>query len=96
MSIDELFKEKRQDILRIAARHGAQSVRVFGSAALDQAGPESDIDILVEFKPGHTLLDRVELMQDLEDLLGRKVDVVTEQALHHLIRHKVLAQAVPL
>ena len=96
MGVDELLKEKRQDILRIAARHGAQSVRVFGSVALGQAEPESDIDILVEFKPGHTLLDRVELMQDLEDLLGRKVDVVTEQALHRLIRHKVLAQAVPL
>ncbi len=96
MGVDELLKEKRQDILRIAARHGAQNVRVFGSVARGQAGPDSDVDILVEFKPGHTLLDRVELMQDLEDLLGCKVDVVTEQALHHLIRRQVLAQAVPL
>jgi len=96
MGADELIKEKRADILRIAAQHGARNVRVFGSVARGEARPDSDIDVLVEFEPGRTLLDRIGLMQDLEDLLGRKVDVVTEKALHRMIRQQVLDQAVQL
>jgi hypothetical protein len=96
MGADELLKEKRADILRIAAQHGARNVRLFGSAARGEARPDSDIDVLVEFEPGRTLLDRIGLMQDLEDLLGRKVDVVTEKALHRMIRQQVLEQAVRL
>jgi predicted nucleotidyltransferase len=96
MNVDELLKEKRADILRIAAQHGARNVRLFGSVARGEARPDSDIDVLVEFEPGRTLLDRIGLMQDLEDLLGRKVDVVTEKALHRMIRQQVLEQAVRL
>ena len=96
MGADELLKEKRADILRIAAQHGARNVRLFGSVARGEARPDSDIDVLVEFEPGRTLLDRIGLMQDLEDLLGRKVDVVTEKALHRMIRQQVLEQAVRL
>ncbi len=96
MGADELVKDHRTDILRLAARHGARNVRLFGSVARGEARPDSDIDVLVEFEPGRTLLDRIGLMQDLEDLLGRKVDVVTEKALHRLIRQQVLEQAVPL
>ena len=96
MGADELIKAKRADILRLATQHGARNVRVFGSVARGEAGPDSDIDVLVEFEPGRTLLDRIGLMQDLEDLLGRKVDVVTEKALHRMIRQQVLEQAVQL
>ncbi len=96
MSINELIKSKRGDILRIAARHGARNVRLFGSVARGEARPDSDIDVLVDFEPGRNLLDRVGLMQDLEDLLGCKVDVVTERALHWYIRDQVLEQARPL
>jgi hypothetical protein len=96
MGADELIKAKRADILRLAAQHGARNVRVFGSVARGEACPDSDIDVLVEIEPGRTLLDRIGLMQDLEDLLGRKVDVVTEKALHRLIRQQVLEQAVQL
>jgi hypothetical protein len=96
MNPQEVLKTRREEILRIAARRGARNVRVFGSVARGQAGPQSDLDLLVEFEPGRTLLDRVGLMQDLEDALGCKVDVVTEQALHRLIRPKVMAQAVAL
>jgi uncharacterized protein len=96
MGADELVKEKRTDILRLAAQHGARNVRLFGSVARGEARPDSDIDVLVEFEPGRTLLDRIGLMQDLEDLLGRKVDVVTEKALHRMIRQQVLEQAVSL
>ncbi|HUS74994.1 MAG TPA: nucleotidyltransferase family protein [Methanothrix sp.] len=94
--IEELLKAKRQEILAIAARHGANNLRVFGSVARGEAGPESDLDILVEMEPGASLLDHVALMQDLEDLLQRKVDVVSERALHWHIRDRVLAEATPL
>lgn len=96
MKIEELLKSKRQEILAIAARHGARNVRVFGSVARGEAKPESDIDILVEMESGTSLMDHVTLMQDLEDLLERKVDVVSDRALHWYIRERVLAEATPL
>ena len=96
MGIEDLLKGKREDILRVATLHGARNVRVFGSAATGEARPDSDLDLLVEFEPERSLLDHVALAQDLEDLLGRKVDVVTERSLHWYIRDRVIQQAVPL
>jgi uncharacterized protein len=96
MNVRELLQQKRQDILSVAARHGAYNVRVFGSAARGQAGPESDVDLLVELEPGRSLVDHVALIQDLELVLGRRVDVVTERALHWYIRDRVIAEAVRL
>ena len=86
----------REEILRIAARYGARNVRVFGSVARGEEGPDSDVDFLVEFDADRSLLDHVGLVQDLENLLGRKVQVTTEDALHWYIRDRVLDQAVPL
>ena len=96
MRIEELIRSKREEILHIAARNGARNVYIFGSAVRGEAKPDSDIDILVEWEPGRSLLDHVALMQDLEDLLGIKVDVVTRDALHRYIRDQVLAEAKPL
>ncbi|MGQ0601709.1 MAG: nucleotidyltransferase family protein [Anaerolineales bacterium] len=96
MNPNQLLKTKRAEILRIAARHGARNVRVFGSTARGQARPNSDLDLLVEFEPGRTLLDHIGLIQELEETLGCKVDVVTEQALHRQIRAQVMAQAIAL
>jgi len=96
LKIDELLKVKRQEILAIAARHGASNLRVFGSVARGEAGPESDLDILVEMQPDKSLMDHIALMQDLEDLLQQKVDVVSERALHWYIRDQVHAEATPL
>ncbi len=96
MGVDELVKSKRADILEIAKQHGARNVRLFGSVARGEARPDSDVDVLVEFESGRTLLDRIGMIQDLEDLLGCKVDVVIEKALHRYIRQQVIAQAVPL
>jgi uncharacterized protein len=96
LNIEDLLKSKRQEILAIAASHGARNVRVFGSVARGEARPESDLDILVEMEPGTSLLDHVALMQDLEDLLGQKVDVVSDRALHWYIKDRVLAEATPL
>ena len=64
--------------------------------ARGEARPESDLDILVEMEPGRSLMDHIALMQDLEDLLQRKVDVVSEKALHWYIRDRVLAEATPI
>lgn len=93
MQLDQLLQEKREEILRITAEHGAHNVRVFGSAARRDAGEGSDIDLLVEFEPGRTLLDPAALVADLEELLGRKVDVVTESGLYWLLRRRILKEA---
>ena len=85
MDINALLQQKREEILRIAAQHGAHNVRVFGSVARGEAGPESDIDFLVELEPGRSLLDHAALLLDLERLLGRKVDVATERSLKERI-----------
>jgi len=87
---------RRKEILQIASRHGAQNLRIFGSQVKGTARKDSDIDILVEFEEGHSLLDRIALIHDLQDLLGMKVDVVTEKALHPVIRDQILQEAVPL
>jgi len=96
MDINALLQQKREEILRIAAQHGARNVRVFGSVARGEARPESDIDFLVEMEPGRSLLDHVALLLDLEQLLGRKVDVATERGLKERIRVRVLREAAPL
>ncbi|MGA7732450.1 MAG: nucleotidyltransferase family protein [Chloroflexia bacterium] len=96
MDTAERVKNNRTEILRLAREHGARNVRLFGSIARGDATPESDVDILVELEPGRNLLDLSGLLLDLQDLLGCKVDVVTEKALHWYIRDKVLQEAVPL
>jgi uncharacterized protein len=96
MGLDRLLQGKRDEILRIAASHGARDVRVFGSSARGEAGPESDIDILAKLDPGRSLLDIVAIKQDLEDLIGCKVDVVTEAAISPYTREEVLREAVRL
>jgi predicted nucleotidyltransferase len=96
MTLAELLGDKRQDILRLTARHGARNVRVFGSLARGEARPGSDVDILIALDPERSLLDLVALKQDLEDLLGCKVDVVTEAAVSPYIRPQVLQDAVAL
>jgi len=96
MVADGLLNAKRADILRIAAKHGVRNVRVFGSAARGESSPASDVDFLVELDPDHSLLDLGAMLMDLQDLLGRKVDVVTEKALHWYIRDRILREAVPL
>ena len=90
------LRSRRAEILDVARKHGARNVRIFGSVARGDAGPDSDVDILVELEPGRSLLDHAGLMLDLQDLLGREVDVVSERALHWYIRDRVLAEAVPL
>jgi hypothetical protein len=96
MNVAELLEEKREEILRLAAKHGASNVQIFGSVARGEDRPDSDVDFLVELESGRSLLDRIALIQDLEDLLGRKVDVATVKGLRDVWRDHILKEAVPL
>ncbi|NEQ26789.1 MAG: nucleotidyltransferase family protein [Microcoleus sp. SIO2G3] len=96
MGIDELLKEKREEIIRIAAQHGAYNVRVFGSVARGEANSDSDIDFLIDLGEKRSPWFPVRLIRDLEILLGRKVDIVTEKGLKERIRKRVLQEAVLL
>lgn len=95
MALDEGLKEKREEILRLCTAYGARNVRVFGSVARGQADAHSDVDFLVEMEPGRSLFDLGGLQYELERLLGRPVDVVTERGLKARIRDRVLREAVP-
>lgn len=90
------IRDHRDEILRLARAHGARKLRLFGSAARGDDRSDSDLDLLVEMEPGRSLVDHVALKQDLEGLLGRDVDVVTEQSLHPRLRDRVLREAVSL
>jgi hypothetical protein len=96
MKPEALLKEKREEILRIAAQHGAHNVRVFGSVARGEADAQSDIDLLVEFEPDRSLLDHAALWLELQELLGCKVDVVSEGGVKARIRDRVLREALPV
>ena len=96
MDLAELVQAHRATIYAIAQHYGATNVRIFGSTARGEATERSDIDLLVHMDSERSLLDYVALRQDLEALLGRPVDVVTEKNLHWYIRDRVLAEARPL
>ena len=96
MNSDKLFQEKREVILQIARRHGAYNVRVFGSVARGEAKPDSNVDFLVDLDEGRSLFDLGGLLIDLQELLGCRVDVVTEKGLRSRIRERVLREAISL
>jgi predicted nucleotidyltransferase len=96
MKTEQLIKQKREEILRIAARYGGRNVRVFGSVARGEADELSDIDFLVDMETGRSLLDMGGLLMDLQATLGRNVDVVTERGLKPRIRERVLKEAIEL
>jgi uncharacterized protein len=94
--IYDLIQSKKTEIAELAAQYGASHIRVFGSVARHTADEGSDIDFLVELEPGRTLFDLGGLSYDLEQLLGRPVDVCTETILRSQVRSRILAEAVPL
>jgi predicted nucleotidyltransferase len=96
MSIRQLLRTKRKQILEIAARHGAQKVRVVGSVARGTARRGSDVDFLVEMDEGRSLLDHSALILELERLLKRPVDVASERGLRPSLRKEVLKDAIAL
>ena len=96
MGIEEILGDKREEILRIAAKHGVTSIRVFGSVARGEAGPESDVDFLIDAGSDVTPWFPAGFVADLRDLLGRPVDVVETCALRPRLRGPVLEEAVSL
>lgn len=83
-------------MLKLATEHGARNLRVFGSVARGEANENSDLDLLVDWEPGRSLLDHSGLVQDLQELLGIKVHVGTEKSLHWYVRDRILREAAPL
>jgi len=96
MNIDEILKNKRDEILKISHRYGAKNIRIFGSIVRGEIKEKSDVDFLIELESDRSLLDIIAMRQDLEDLLDCKVDVVTEAAISPYIRDEVLGQVVRL
>ena len=94
--IEDLLREKREEILRIAEKHGARNVRVFGSAACGEAMESSDIDLLIDTAEQTSPWFPAGLIAELEELLGRQVDVVTPDGLYWLLRRRILKEAMPL
>jgi hypothetical protein len=96
MGIKELLESRRNEILDLAGTHGAKNIRIFGSVARGEGGPASDVDLLVDMEEGRNLLDLVGFWQDLEELLGCRVDVITEGGISPYLRERIYAEALPL
>jgi hypothetical protein len=92
----DLLKSKREEILRLAAKYGARNVRIFGSVARGEDEGESDVDFLVEMEQGRSFLDLVGLWQDLQELLGGEVDVITDGGVSPYLRDQIYTEAIPL
>lgn len=95
MTLEEL-RAHRTTILALAARHGARNLSVFGSVARQQSDEGSDVDLLAEFQPGRSLFDWAALVNDFQQLLGVKVDIVSDRGLRERVRESILRDAVPL
>jgi len=96
MSLLNIVKKNRAEILRIASLHGASDVRIFGSVVRGEDTKNSDIDFLVKLEKNRSLLDHADMIIEMEDLLGCKVDVITEPGLKERVKARVLTEAVPL
>jgi predicted nucleotidyltransferase len=96
MNKKEILQLHHAEILNVAQKHGATSVKVFGSVARDEATDASDLDFLIEMEEGRSLFDLGGLQYDLQEILGCRVDVVTEKGLHWYIRDRVLKEAVSI
>jgi predicted nucleotidyltransferase len=96
MEFQNPLQTRRDEIMRLAAIHGVKNVRVFGSFARGEAGPKSDLDLLVDMERGKTFLDLVGFWQDMEDSFGGKVDVVTDGDISPYLKEKIFREAKPL
>jgi len=96
MITSEIVNRHREAIIKIAKRYGAHDIRIFGSVARGEASESSDLDLIVRFEPGRSLFDHGGLIMDLRDLLGVKVDVISEGGMRPRFRRHVMKEAVPL
>ncbi len=92
---DDVLK-RREEIIAVARRHGASNIRIFGSVARGDATEASDLDLIVRLEPGRSLFDLGGLLMDLRDLLGIKVDVISENGIRDRWRDHLMAESVPL
>ena len=95
-NIVEVIREKHEEIVRVAAEHGATEVRLIGSVARGEARSDSDVDLLVTWREGTSLFNHAALMLELESLLGRKVDIASDGWVRPSIRESVYRDAIPL
>jgi uncharacterized protein len=96
VTLQTLRTHRRDEILQLAKRRGARNLRVFGCVARGEASERSDLDLLVEWEPGRSLMDHAGLVADLEELLGVNVHVGTEKSLHWYVRDRIIREATPL
>jgi len=96
MKLDQIIQERSEDIKKIAGLHGAKNIRIFGSTARGEERLESDIDFLVDIGEETSSWFPAGLIMDLEKILGRRVEVVTETGLNHLLRDQILNEAKPI
>ncbi|HXA15459.1 MAG TPA: nucleotidyltransferase family protein [Thermoanaerobaculia bacterium] len=96
MTVSDIVREKREEVLAIARKHGASNVRVFGSVARGEAAEQSDIDLLVDLAAGRSLFDLGALVMELNESIGQHVDVVTDGGIRSRIRDRIVAEAIPL
>jgi predicted nucleotidyltransferase len=96
VTLESLRSGERDQVLRLASLHGARNIKVFGSVARGESTDRSDVDLLVDWEPGRSLLDQVALVQDLEAALGVRVHLGTERSLHWYVRDRILCEATPL
>ena len=96
MTTRHLITQKREAIFALAAQYQANNVRIFGSVARGDDRPDSDIDFLVDVQGQWSLFDHIGLIQDLEDLLGRKVDLIRADSIRDFCRHRILTEAIQL
>lgn len=96
MPFHQLITSKREEIITIAAKYNAVNIRLFGSVARGDDRPDSDIDFLVDIQKQWSLFDHISLIQDLEDLLGRKVDLIPADSIRDFCRDRILTEAIPL
>ncbi len=96
MTIEQLLRVKRDEIHTIARKHGVKRIRIFGSVARGEARADSDVDLLVDVGPETSSWFPAGLVLDLDEILGCKVQVVTEKGLNSILKDRVLHEAVPL
>ncbi len=96
MPLDKLITRNREAIIKIAQRNNAVNIRVFGSMVRGDAESDSDVDLLADLDINTSLLDRIAITQEIEDLLGRKIDLVTPDKLHRVIKDRVMKESIPL
>ena len=96
MPLQNLLTQKREEIISLAAKYDAVNVRIFGSVARGDDRPDSDIDFLVDVQRQWSLFDHIGLIQDLEDLLGRKVDLLPADNIRDFCRDRILTEAIVL